>query len=818
MSKLLPENTFVSPQFPDRDKDLVRILIAESPGETEAEMGGPLLGGSGRMLNNMLGKVGVDRYGLTITNCIQCRPPRNIFPTDPEARPYISSADAHKAVTQCLKNHVYPLLESRPWKRVDLVGSKPLALLGKKESIYAWRGSPLDIPLPSGKVLKGMATLHPAMLMRDQSLLPVCINDLRKPLTVPAEHHTLFPSLPEVQAFQYTTFSYDIETPAYRTMGDRAPVEMVGLCGTDGEAICVPFRGHYIPEIKRIFRNAKEIIGQNSLVFDEPRLRRDGVEKAPGCIHWDTLLMHHLLFPTLPHDLEFIGTQVTDHGNWKADKGSMELYNCRDTAVTFDIWKVLKGLLDEEDLTSLYLNVQVPLALICNLMKDTGIRVDPTRIRDARERFLAAMKVEEKYLPSWLKTHEVPCKKRSPAPPGTLGKSGKPVKFVMVDSTEVVIPWRSTETKKVYLYGPLPSPCPEGLTSLGMDVILDPKKKTITTGKVALGKIAKKLYKARRTEEYRAVQAIGRLNKMDELVTTFAKEGMAKSGKVHANFKPAGTSTGRLASSDPNMQNIPEATRFMYVPSHPGWDLISVDFSGIENRLQAFFAGDKDRLKRLDTPGFSEHKYLAAKMSGLPMDAIEKSIDPDSDYSKAKHVVHGTDRGLGPKKAADMYDMDIRETHLLFELWKKEIAQTILWQQRMGAQAAKDGFLKNVFGRKLWLWGNSLYTEALSFPPQSTAADILFRCMIAIMYQRIGWPEEQVKKIVKVYKPLPKPANLLLSVHDELDFEAPHEIVPDVVDVIQTVMLQRWSELGGMSLPIAISTGPSWGELEKYKL
>jgi hypothetical protein len=108
--------------------------------------------------------------------------------------------------------------------------------------------------------------------MREQIYLPVCVNDLRKSLDEPAEHYKPFPSIEDVQNFKYKRFAFDIECPKYKTMGKNAPAEMVGLCGKAGEAICVPIRGAYIPELRRIFVEAEEIIGHNALQFDIPKL------------------------------------------------------------------------------------------------------------------------------------------------------------------------------------------------------------------------------------------------------------------------------------------------------------------------------------------------------------------------------------------------------------------------------------------------------------------------------------------------------------------------------------------------------------------
>lgn len=136
------EQTFVPPQIGPS----LRLVVAEAPGETEGHEGKPLVGAAGNFFNLLARKAGIDRETLTIINCVNCRPPNNKFPGDLESRFYISEQDAQKAIKQCVRNHVLPLLESRPWTRLDLLGAKALYwIAGLKDGIQKWRGSPLEI-------------------------------------------------------------------------------------------------------------------------------------------------------------------------------------------------------------------------------------------------------------------------------------------------------------------------------------------------------------------------------------------------------------------------------------------------------------------------------------------------------------------------------------------------------------------------------------------------------------------------------------------------------------------------------------------------
>lgn len=801
MRQKFPTNTFVAPKLGTGS----RLVIAEAPGAEEAERGEPLVGGAGRWFDSMARAAGLKREELTLANCIQCRPPDNIFPTDGEARSYISEDDAERAVSHCLHNHLNPLLTGRAWKRVDLLGDKPLRLVGgRDDGIFRWRGSPISVP-GCGDAPLAIPTLHPAYIMRDQIMAPVVVSDLRKPLDVPPEFYSLFPDLDEVRAFKHTEFAFDIETYGYT--GD---IRCVALCAKPSFAIVVPFRGAYIAELRRIFQEATSVIGHNHIQFDLPFLQDHGIGTRPGVQLWDTMLLQHLCFPDFPHDLEFVGSQFCGKPAWKDEHRDKDpnfywTVRCaRDADVTMASFRALKPMVEKYELMELYQHVQVPLAKICKLMHDTGFKIDPNQIKHVREKLLGEMADLEQKLPPEMRSRMVSVKRREPAPPGTLSeKTGKPLKYVMRDAEEQVVPWRSTETKKKFLYTSDEPWC------LGLPVQKNAKSDKVTTGKDALDKLARKVQNP-------ALSALKWLNKYDEIVTTFCKEGMLTMTSMHPHFNVHGTGTGRLSTSKPSLQNIPETARIIYVPSHAGWKIISLDFSGIENRLTAWMAGDTERLKRMDIPGFSEHKYLAGKLTGTPWENIKKSVDPDSAYSKAKHVVHGVDRGLGPQKASNMYDMDLKETKNLFLMWKGEIRPTIKWQEKIAEQAKKDGCLRNHFGRMRWFWTSSYYTEALSTPNQSDAADIIFRAMIGLMYERIGWPREMATRVAPISIPLPQPARLLLQVHDELVFEAPAGMVDEVIEVVKTVMTQPWEQVGGMRMPVNVAVGDSWGDVESY--
>lgn len=285
MQRLFPENNFVAPFL---IADSTRLCIAEAPGERESEVGEPLVGPSGGWLfgkENEDGKrvgglykaAGVESATVSKCNVLNCRPPNNVFPTDADARAYISKEEAEASLKQCFRSHVLPVLKDRKWKRIDVFGTKALETVCEVSGgITRWRGSPLPIPTLGPEPIC-VPTIHPAALAREQSIMPAVVSDLQKTTDVAPEHYNTHPTLDEVRAFTATEFAFDIE--CIRETGE---ITMVGLSDRPFYALCVPCSGAYKNELRRIFENAKVLYTQNGIGFDIPRLFPElGLEWRP---------------------------------------------------------------------------------------------------------------------------------------------------------------------------------------------------------------------------------------------------------------------------------------------------------------------------------------------------------------------------------------------------------------------------------------------------------------------------------------------------------------------------------------------------------
>ena len=784
----------------------------------------PFVGPSGQLLNFGYTKAGVDRRQVSVANACQCRInlPYNLFPTDQKAAQYIPPDEARAAIAHCWRTYVVPIIQLRQWKRVDLLGVPPLEKATGKRGMDTWGGYALELQDAPYLGNVAVATYHPTLIMREAEKLPVFYSDLRRSLVPAPEQHVLQGDLDT--DWPDPLRCLDLETT--RAGGDMQAIQirLLALSSTPYHGVCFAYNDNVAARLQSALRTLPHLYGQNIAAFDMPVLEAHGftfnwngpIESAQEMQVWDSMLIHHLLWPTLPHDLGYLGRMYTTQRAWKAWQNleePEELYACRDAANTLPIAQKLRAELEREPrLLHVYKYISLPLARMCVHMSQNGIVRDPQRITKLRERTEQEMLVEECNLDASLQTQMIQRNRRVAAPEGTLTKGGKPRKFVMEPYTEAMRPWASSKQVCDYLY--VQKKYPAQHNDAG----------NFTAGKIAIEKLAH----AKECQNDPSIKAIRKLR-------TFASRlnycPLDEDGKpltevetLHPSFLPHGTSFGRLSSSGPNIQNWEEDVRVIVVPSRPGWEIGSVDFSQIEPRLTAWFSQDAERLARYDDPSFNEHKFVASLFFGLPMDQIPKDNDKDAMYGQAKRVNNGANYLLGYKTLSKMYDWDLTTTRKRCEDWKKLMPKCVVWQQRVAAEVKVSKMLYNPFRRRGLFYMPNCAPKAVAFGPQSTAADILHRAMLGLLYERIGWPRWKVEKVMRVIRPLPEPARVIAQVHDQLLFEYPKEIRAEVFGTVCEVMTQPWPELESALSPkgLAIPVSPeyseeSWGEMRAYR-
>lgn len=273
-----------------------------------------------------------------------------------------------------------------------------------------------------------------------------------------------------------------------------------------------------------------------------------------------------------------------------------------------------------------------------------------------------------------------------------------------------------------------------------------------------------------------------------------------KTGRVHTSYALAGTSTGRLASSDPNLQNIPvrsddgKRIRAAFVPEE-GYALLSVDYSQVELRLAAELAGIK-ALKQAFHDGVDIHAVTASQVFGVPLESMTPDI-----RRNAKAINFGIIYGISGFGLAKQLGIAQSEAAQYIRQYLARFPELQAFMERTKDYARKHGYVKTYYGRKCHVYGiadknpavrNAAERQAVNAPLQGTAADIMKRAMIAMP------PALKAAKLG---------ARMLLQVHDELLLEVPVAQKEDTEALVKKVMEHAGDGLG---IPLVADAG--WGE------
>jgi DNA polymerase-1 len=274
-------------------------------------------------------------------------------------------------------------------------------------------------------------------------------------------------------------------------------------------------------------------------------------------------------------------------------------------------------------------------------------------------------------------------------------------------------------------------------------------------------------------------------------------------GRVHTSFHQAVAATGRLSSSDPNLQNIPIRTeegrriRTAFV-APPGWSIVAADYSQIELRIMAHLSGDPG-LTRAFRDGLDVHRATAAEVFGVAADAVDanqrraaKAINFGLMYGMS---AHGLSRQLGiPRHEAQEY----------MDLYFARFSGVRAFMESMREKARRDGYVETVFGRRLYLSDIRARSQAaragaeraaINAPMQGTAADIIKRAMIAVD----AW-----------LRPIHDRAAMILQVHDELVLEVRDDALEEICDGLRA----RMSAAAELAVPLEVDVGrgANWDE------
>jgi DNA polymerase-1 len=279
-----------------------------------------------------------------------------------------------------------------------------------------------------------------------------------------------------------------------------------------------------------------------------------------------------------------------------------------------------------------------------------------------------------------------------------------------------------------------------------------------------------------------------------------------KTGRVHTSYNQTGSVTGRLASSDPNLQNIPIRTeigrqvRRAFVAS-PGHQLLSVDYSQVELRIVAHMSNDQAMLDTFRA-GQDIHAATAAAIYGVPLAAVSKE-----QRRRAKGINFGLIYGISAYGLMRYTDLTLAESENFMEAYFRQFPGVKTYLDGMRLQATEQGYVETLLGRRRYFPGlknqsdrnirNREEREAINAPIQGTAADIM---KIAMLRVPAALAEAGMA------------GRMLLQVHDELVLECPTAELVEMAALVQKAMEQAFT----LTVPLSTEArvGPNWGEME----
>ena len=278
-----------------------------------------------------------------------------------------------------------------------------------------------------------------------------------------------------------------------------------------------------------------------------------------------------------------------------------------------------------------------------------------------------------------------------------------------------------------------------------------------------------------------------------------------ETGRVHTSYAMASTSTGRLSSSDPNLQNIPirtnegRAIRKAFI-AEPGNVLMSADYSQIELRVLAHMA-DVPALAKAFADGLDIHAMTASEMFGVPIEGMDPAV-----RRRAKAINFGIIYGISAFGLANQLSIPRGEAQAYIDTYFERFPGIRDYMDKTKAACRADGYVKTLFGRRINLPAiNSknpnergfIERAAINAPIQGTAADIIRRAMIRI-------PPALATRGLK--------ARMLLQVHDELVFELPPEEAEETIALVKDIMERASEPAIAFKVPIVVDakTGDSW--------
>ncbi|MCD6449867.1 MAG: DNA polymerase I [Thermotogaceae bacterium] len=549
------------------------------------------------------------------------------------------------------------------------------------------------------------------------------------------------------------TVVVDLET----TSLDPINAKIVGISLSDEEG-----RAFYIPvghkgeknidqefakkQLRKLFEGSK-IVGQN-IKYDLSVLKINEVD--PVTPHFDTMIGAWLLNPEEKRfsldemAMKFLGYKMIPYED-VAPKSSTPLfemnfsnvnvkkateYSAEDADITYRLYRKLYKLIKDNDLEDILHKIEMPLIPVLVDMELTGVYFDIKYLKELSKKYQCRMdEIAEK---------------------------------IYKETGEMFNINSSIQVAKI-------------LNKLGIKTGKKTRTGRMSTSASVLEELAEEYETARLILEYRKYQKL-----KSTYVDAIPKLVNPKTGRVHTSFNQTGTATGRLSSSDPNLQNLPKRDdegreiRKAIAPQLKGWWILSADYSQIELRVLAHFSGDENLIKAF-TEDLDIHRITAAKAFGVHEDMVDDHMRRVGKMINFSIIYGVTAYGL-----ASRLKVPVKEAQKMIESYFKLYPGVQKFIQKVIKEAEEKGEVRTLYGRKREIpqirsKNKNIKSEgerlAINSPIQGTAADIIKIAMINI-HKRIRGMKSK----------------MIMQVHDELVFEVPDYEVEEMQKIVKEEM------------------------------
>lgn len=577
-----------------------------------------------------------------------------------------------------------------------------------------------------------------------------------------------------VELYDFLRTKKNLTLDTETTSTNAIEAELVGLsfAVTENEAYYVAIPANrqealeYVDIFKPLYEDPEILkIGQN-IKYDYMVLRNYGVDLQGRM--FDTMLAHYVIQPELQHNMDYmaetllnyqtvhieelIGPKGKNQKNMR-DLSPQEVYEyaAEDADITLQLKNVLEPRLKEVGAERLFWDIEMPLVKVLADMELNGVRLDTQQLKLTQQTFTERMNAYERH------AYE-----------------------------------EAGETFNIA------SPKQVGDILFGKMQLLEKPKRTKTGQYVTSEEVLQQLRgKAPIVDDILNYRGMKKL--LGTYVEALPKLINKRTGHIHTSFNQAITATGRLSSSDPNLQNIPvrdddgKEIRKCFIPDE-GCRWFSADYSQIELRIMAHLSADENMTEAF-REGFDIHRATAAKIWKESMDQVS-----DSQRKKAKQANFGIIYGITAFGLSQRMDIPTGEARKLIDDYFETFPKVHQYMEDAKRMAREKGYAETLYGRRRYLPDINSHNgtvrgfaerNAINAPIQGTEADIIKLAMIRIWKR---FKDEGIR------------SKMTLQVHDELNFS----VYPNEAEKVERIVLEEMQGAAKLNVPLTADAG--WGD------